>query len=339
MPSTLIAVLAVAAVASTYRLGHHARPALVRNSEPASSAATVTALARANAAHMAGVSHIRIIESERPFEARAVPESGSPARAERIVTTGLFTRVTETTRDTLLSGKTTRTPVALPTDVADAKRSVTVGQATPGHARSGRTTPGHAQPRTGMSASDRRRLGKAIGGLGRHLPGAHHRRRGRPPHPRHPGEHDVVDLDRGGRRHDQAPRPPTWRRLSDATTATASATAALPAQMANIPTLPTPQQVSTVTGPYVDTLQLYETVLAGTTVAGGRDQADPRPRRPVAQRHRHLRRGAIGQARTTLATFLRSFGTRVTVLQADMTKLQQVLHPAAAHAGSHAGGH
>jgi hypothetical protein len=86
LPSTLIAVLAVAAVASTYRLGHSARPALVRSGEPARSAtpsaatssATVTALARANAAHMAGVSHIRIIEREISFQTRALPDEGTP---------------------------------------------------------------------------------------------------------------------------------------------------------------------------------------------------------------------------------------------------------------------
>ena len=77
LPSTLIALLAVAAIASTYRLGHSPRPALVRSSEPTSSSATVTALARANAAHMAGVSHIRIIEREAPFEARALPGQGT----------------------------------------------------------------------------------------------------------------------------------------------------------------------------------------------------------------------------------------------------------------------
>jgi hypothetical protein len=77
VPSTLIALLAVAAVASTYRLAHHARPALVRSGPPATSAATVTALARANAAHMAGVSHIRIIESGARFEARALPVQGA----------------------------------------------------------------------------------------------------------------------------------------------------------------------------------------------------------------------------------------------------------------------
>ena len=100
--------------------------------------------------------------------------------------------------------------------------------------------------------------------------------------------------------------------------------------MANIPKLPTSQQVSTVTGPYVDSLQLYETVLAGTTAPAAAAKADP---------------GAQGQLRTDIATFgaaqsvksndsdhfLNSFDLRVIVLQSDMTKLQQSLHPAAAH--------
>jgi hypothetical protein len=77
VPSTLIALMALAAVASTYRLGHHLRPALVRSGEPTSSAAAVTALARANAAHMAGVSHIRIIESGGRLEARVLPGQGT----------------------------------------------------------------------------------------------------------------------------------------------------------------------------------------------------------------------------------------------------------------------
>ena len=81
LPSTLIAVLAVAAVASTYRLGHRARPALVRNNEHGSSAATVTSLARANAAHMAGVSHIRILERDAILEARVSTGHGSHGSA------------------------------------------------------------------------------------------------------------------------------------------------------------------------------------------------------------------------------------------------------------------
>ena len=226
--------------------------------------------------------------------------------------------------------------MALPTDVADAKRSVTVGQATPGHARSGRTTPGHAQPRTGMSASDRRRLGKAIGGLVAiflvlTIAGVAARSIHVTPVNTTSSTSTAGGAATGASAADVG-------RLSDATTATASATAALPAQMANIPTLPTPQQVSTVTGPYVDTLQLYETVLAGT-------KSPAAATKPIHALDGQLRSdiATFGAAQSVkpndLGNFLRSFGTRVTALQADMTKLQQVLRPAAAHAGSHAGGH
>lgn len=242
------------------------------------------------------------------------------------MTTGLFTRVSETTRDTLLNGKTTRIPVLLPSDVADAKRSVTVGQARPGHAG-----PAHAQARTGMSAADRRRLGKAIGGLvaiflvltiaGVAARSIH-----------------VTPVNTSS-----STRTPTATagasasdvaRLSDATTATASATAALPAQLANIPTLPTPQQVSTVSGPYVDTLQLYETVLAGS-------KAPAAAAKPVRALEGQLRSdiATFGAAQSVksndLGDFLRSFATRVTALQGDMTKLQEALRPAGAHASGH----
>ena len=243
------------------------------------------------------------------------------------MTTGLFTRVTETTRDTLLSGKTVRTPVALPTDVADAKRSVTVGAARPGHAR----------PRTGMSAGDRRRLRTAIGGLAAIFL--------------------VLTIAGVAARHIHVTPVPTSSkpaassgskaasataaavaRLTDATTAIASASAALPAQMANIPKLPTPQQVSTVTGPYVDSLQLYETVLAGTTAPASAARSiralDAQLRTDIA---------TFGAAQSVhsndLGSFLNAFGMRVTLLQTDMTKLQQALHPVAAHAGAHGSAH
>ena len=246
------------------------------------------------------------------------------------MTTGLFTRVTETTRDTLLSGKTTRTPVVLPADVADAKRSVAGGQVRPTQ-----TGAGHARSRTGLSAGDRKRLGTAIGGLvaiflvltiagvaARHI--------------------HVTPVNTSSSTPGAAPGAKSSgasatevARLSDATTAVASATAALPAQMANIPLLPTSQQVSTVTGPYVDSLQLYETVLAGAT-------APAAATKPIRALEGQLRSdiatfGAAQSVRPTdLGPFLKSFDLRVIALQADMTKLQQTLHPAAARTGSHA---
>jgi len=255
------------------------------------------------------------------------------------VTTGLFTRVTETTRDTLLSGKTTRIPVALPTDVADAKRSVTVGQARPGHAGPGYAQPRHAQSRTGMSGSDRRRLGKAIGGLVAiflvlTIAGV----AARSIHVTPVNTTSSTPTGAAAGATTGGASAAEVARLSDATTATASATAALPAQMANIPKLPTPQQVSTVTGPYVDSLQLYGAVLAGT-------KAPAAATKPIRALDGQLRSdiATFGAAQSVkpndLGHFLTSFGTRVTALQADMTKLEQVLNPAAEHAVSHASAH
>jgi hypothetical protein len=254
------------------------------------------------------------------------------------VTTGLFTRVTETTRDTLLSGKTIRTPVALPIDVADAKRSVTVGQAAPGHAGPGHAGPGHARPRTGMSAGDRKRLRTAIGGLvgiflvltiaGVAARNIHVT----PVNTSSTSPGAAAGAKTGGASATDASR------LTNATTAAASATAALAAQMANIPVLPTPQQVSTVTGPYVDTLQLYETVLAGTTAPAAATKSiralDGQLRSDIATF------GAAQSVKSAaLGSFLKAFDLRVIALQAEMTKLEQALHPAAAHAGSHASAH
>jgi hypothetical protein len=254
--------------------------------------------------------------------------------AQRLVTTGLFTRVTETTRDTLLGGKTTRTPVALPTDVADAKSSVAVGHIRPAQTGPGHAGPGHVRPRTGLSAGDRKRLGTAIGGLvaiflvltvagvaARHI---------------HVTPVNTSPSTPGAAAGAKTGAPATEvARLSDATTAAASASAALPAQMANIPFLPTPQQVSTVTGPYVDSLQLYEAVLAGTT-------APAAATKPIRALEGQLRSdiATFGAAQsvkpTDLGPFLKSFDLRVIALQADMTKLQQTHHPAAARTGSHA---
>jgi hypothetical protein len=77
VPSSVIAALAVVAVASTYRLEHGRRPALVRSNDLGSPAFSVSALARANAAHMAGVSHIRIIESDGVAIADRAPSFGA----------------------------------------------------------------------------------------------------------------------------------------------------------------------------------------------------------------------------------------------------------------------
>ncbi len=234
------------------------------------------------------------------------------------MTTGFFSRATETTRANLLGGKTIRTPVSLPTDVADAKRSVTVDNGTPRHAR----------PRMGVAPGDRRRLGTALGGLAAiflvlTIAGVAARHihvtpvTTTPSTPAGPAAARTTDAT-----------ATDVARLSDATTAATAATSAVPTQLATFGPLPTPQQVSTVTGPYIDTLQLYETVLAATV-------APPSAARPI--------RGIDGQLRTDIATFggagavdsnqlgqfLNSFNLRVAVLEADMAKLEHTLHPSA----------
>jgi hypothetical protein len=80
VPSSVIAALAVVAVASTYRLEHRRRPALVRSRDLASPATTVRALSQANAAHMAGVSHIRILGSDVVTVAVATDRTRSSLR-------------------------------------------------------------------------------------------------------------------------------------------------------------------------------------------------------------------------------------------------------------------
>ena len=120
VPSTVIAALALAAVASTYRLEHRPRlrPRSCAARDLGTPAARVRALAQANAAHMAGVSHIRILD-EDPGVAFRAQLASAPPYDHGLLQSGRAT----TTCTNLLSSKTIRTPVTLPTDVADAKRS------------------------------------------------------------------------------------------------------------------------------------------------------------------------------------------------------------------------
>ena len=80
VPSCVIALLALAAIASTYHLGHQARPVPVASRDPGSSAAAVRAQARANAARMAEVSHIRLLDggSGHDWAPSSRPNGGGP---------------------------------------------------------------------------------------------------------------------------------------------------------------------------------------------------------------------------------------------------------------------
>ena len=95
--------------------------------------------------------------------------------------------------------------------------------------------------------------------------------------------------------------------------------------MASLPSFPTPTNVSTVINPYVNSLQLYETFLSGTTV--------PLPARATAQI-------ALAEVRNDIATFetidglpaarlgafLQEFATDSTQLQSTLGTLEVDLH-------------
>lgn len=230
------------------------------------------------------------------------------------MTTGFLSRASATTRTNLLGGKTVRTPVSLPTDVADAQRSVTTGIATPSPTR----------PPARVAARDRRRLGTAIGGLAAiflvlTIAGVAARHIHMTPVNATPSTPAAAAKAPKANATDVA-------RLVVATTAAESASFAVHGQLGNFGELPSPQQVSTVTDPYADTLQLYETVLTGTT-------APASAVKPIRALDTQLRTdittfaGADAVRANHLGHFLDSFMTRVAVLQADMAKLERSLHP------------
>jgi hypothetical protein len=243
------------------------------------------------------------------------------------MTTGFFSRATATTRDSLLGGKTVRTPVALPADVGDAQRSLSVGAGSEGLTR----------PRITVPAGDKRRLGTLIGGLAAiflvlTIAGVAARHIHVTPVTTTPSTPAAAGAGAGAATGAKAPRANATdvSRLAGATIAVASATGGLHAQLATFGALPTPQQVSTVTVPYVDTLDLYQTVLAATPAPASATKA-------VRALETQLRSdiATFGTASTVsrahLGQFLDSLTLRVAALNAKMTTLQHALHPAGAH--------
>jgi hypothetical protein len=232
------------------------------------------------------------------------------------MTTGFFNRATATTRNSL-GGKTVRTPVSLPTDVGDAQRSLTTGTAASGVSR----------PRIGVPAGDRRRIGTLIGGLAaiflvltvagvaaRHI------------------HVNPVTTPSTPTAAATAPRanPTDVSRLAGATTATASATAAARFQLAPFNAFSSAQQVSAATGPYVDTLELYQAVLVGTPAPASATKALRTLRNELRSDIATFgTAGAVSPGH--VGQFLDSFVLRVGALQADLTTLQRTLHPTAAH--------
>jgi hypothetical protein len=257
------------------------------------------------------------------------------------MTTGTFTKSAAGTARDLLSGKAVRTPVALPADLADAKRAVAVPSAGPAHAkprlgltaglgvRAGlgtKTGPGSkAGPGTKAAGTiggpERRKLGKAFYGLA--------------------AISIILILAGVGARHihitpvnpnagTTTAHPSTVSsgaavsRLQDATTDAQSAALPIHTEMGSIPAMPTPQQVSTVTNPYVDMLGLYETVLTSTPAPASAAKAVQ-----ALETQLHADIADFGTAATVprdqLGHFINSFLGRSTVLQTDMSNLQQAL--------------
>jgi hypothetical protein len=236
------------------------------------------------------------------------------------MTTGFFSRATATTRANLthLGGKTVRTPVSLPADVGDAKRSLSAGAGTAGLGR----------PRIGVPTGDRRRIGTLIGGLAaiflvltvagvaaRHI---------------HITPVTTARSTPTAGAHATRATASDVSRLAGATTATASASADVRWQLATLGAFPSAQLVSTVvTVPYVDTLELYQGVLAGTPAPASATKA-------LRTLHDELRADiatfgtASAVAPDHLGQFLDSFVLRVGALQADLTTLQRTLHPSPA---------
>ena len=262
------------------------------------------------------------------------------------MTAGTVTRSAAGTARDLLSGKAVRTPVVLPTDLADAKRAVAVPSAGPAHAKprhaattglglkAGLGTKGLLGIKTGAAtkaatagggAAEGRRFGKAFYGLAaisiililagvaaRHI-------------------HITPVNPNAGATTAQpstVSKGTAVSRLQDATTDAQSAALPIRTEMDALPTLPTPQQVSTVTNPYVDMLGLYETVLASTPAPASATKA---VRSLESQLHSDIAHfgTAATVPRNQLGPFVNSFLKRSTVLQTDMSNLQQALRGSA----------
>ena len=122
-------------------------------------------------------------------------------------------------------------------------------------------------------------------------------------------------------------------RLAGATTAAAAATAGVQSQLASYGALPTPQQVTTVTGSYVDSLELYQSVLAATPAPATATKAvralDSQLRSDIASF------GTAGTVtRAQLGQFLDLLSLRVAGLHARLTTLQHTIDPMAKSGGS-----
>jgi len=117
---------------------------------------------------------------------------------------------------------------------------------------------------------------------------------------------------------------PATARVQSATDSVDSATTSAVASLASLPGFPTPTNVANVINPYISSLQLYDEFLSGARV--------PRPARSVAEgtesqvRHDVAVFSSIdGLPPIRLGSYLNTFSTDVTRLQASFGSLEQDL--------------
>ena len=130
-----------------------------------------------------------------------------------------------------------------------------------------------------------------------------------------------------------APRPtprqlyrlsPGTSRLQSATDATDSATTATQVALTSLSNFPTPTNVATIINPYVSSLQLYETFLAGSDAPAPARAAVAHAETQVRQDLKFLDT-IDGLPPIQLGSYLGQFDTDTTQLQTTLSALEQDL--------------
>ncbi len=119
--------------------------------------------------------------------------------------------------------------------------------------------------------------------------------------------------------------PQDVARLESATDAVDSATTAASVGLTSLSAFPTPTNVETVINPYISSLQLYETVLAGSTVPAAAQPASASAEAQLRQDLQFLDT-IDGLPPAQLGAFLLQFDTDATHLQTTLSALEQNLH-------------
>ncbi len=118
----------------------------------------------------------------------------------------------------------------------------------------------------------------------------------------------------------------TVGRVQDATGYVASATSAVQSGFASFSGIPTTAKVATVTDPFVDSLQLYDTVLASTTLSGQAARKAAGVVDTEVQSDIAYLQTLNAVTPVHLGTYLNGVLDRIAQLQASVSSLQQTLH-------------